>query len=191
MNDLEKGKDRQVQRTRQLLQQAFIEVVREKGFEATRIQNITDRANVNRGTFYFHYADKYALLDAVVRSHFGRQLAEVLPAEPRWDRYTLRLLVLAVLERFESKYQHRHPSSRIPSTLLEGSVQDEMTLLLITWLKRREHAQDSDMLETSARVISWAIFGTALQWSQEPLTISRERMADTICSIIAEGDSWL
>lgn len=44
MNDLEKGKDRQVQRTRQLLQQAFIEVVQEKGFEATRIQNITERA---------------------------------------------------------------------------------------------------------------------------------------------------
>jgi AcrR family transcriptional regulator len=191
MKGLEKGKDRQVQRTRQLLQQAFIEIVREKGFEATRIHDITEQANVNRGTFYFHFADKYELLDAVVRNHFQQQLANTLPAEPRWDRNTLRLLVLAVLDRFESKYQHRRPSSRIPSTLLERSIQDEMSRLLMTWLGNDRSEQDSAPLETSARIISWAIFGPALQWSQEPMIINREQMADTICSVIAEGVSGL
>ncbi|GCE27542.1 hypothetical protein KDA_30260 [Dictyobacter alpinus] len=72
--------DRRIQRTRQVLQQAFVEVVREKGealsslreiekrFVAMSIQEITERANVNRGTFYLHFTDKYMLADVVVLS---------------------------------------------------------------------------------------------------------------------------
>src|SRR6266700_6066522 len=110
--------DRRIQRTRQVLQQAFVEVVREKGlattsireiekcFAATSIQEITERANVNRGTFYLHFTDKYMLADAVVREQFHQQLANVLPPDLRWDRKTLRLLTQAILNLFEGKYHH-------------------------------------------------------------------------------------
>ena len=43
-----KGMDRRVQRTHQLLRQAAIETMKEKGFLALTIQDIADRANVNR-----------------------------------------------------------------------------------------------------------------------------------------------
>jgi AcrR family transcriptional regulator len=99
--------DRRIQRTRQVLQQAFMEVVQEKGFAATRIQDITERANVNRGTFYIHFEDKYRLLDIVIREQFRQQLASRLPPGPRWDRRTLHLLIQAVLDCFESKYRHQ------------------------------------------------------------------------------------
>src|SRR5207245_2778046 len=58
-----KGVDPRVKRTRKLLQQAFIELFQEKGFAAISIQDITERATVNRATFYAHFPDKYALLD--------------------------------------------------------------------------------------------------------------------------------
>src|SRR5436190_23898756 len=96
-----KREDRRIQRTRQLLQQAFMEVVREKGFTATSIQDIAERANVSRGTFYLHYTDKYMLLDTFIREHFQHQLASNLPSTSRWDRETLRLLIQTVLEYFE------------------------------------------------------------------------------------------
>ena len=44
--------DRRTQRTRQMLQQAFRELIQAKGFTATSIREIAERANVNRGTFY-------------------------------------------------------------------------------------------------------------------------------------------
>jgi AcrR family transcriptional regulator len=50
--------DRRMQRTRQVLEQAFMDVSHEKGLVATTIQDITERADVNRGTFYLHFADK-------------------------------------------------------------------------------------------------------------------------------------
>ena len=50
--------DRRVQRTRQLLQDALISMMIEKGYAATTVQDIIGRANVGRATFYAHFADK-------------------------------------------------------------------------------------------------------------------------------------
>jgi AcrR family transcriptional regulator len=50
--------DRRVQRTRTLLQQALIALIRERGYDAVTIQDIVNRANVGRTTFYLHYTGK-------------------------------------------------------------------------------------------------------------------------------------
>ena len=59
---VKRATDRRVQRTRQLLQDALISMMIEKGYEATTVQDIIDRANVGRATFYAHFADKETLL---------------------------------------------------------------------------------------------------------------------------------
>jgi len=50
--------DRRVQRTRERLQKALIELISERGYDAITIQEIVDRANVGRTTFYLHYSSK-------------------------------------------------------------------------------------------------------------------------------------
>jgi AcrR family transcriptional regulator len=55
--------DPRVKRTRQLLRKALIELIPEKGYNAITIQDITDRATLNRATFYLHYRDKDDLLN--------------------------------------------------------------------------------------------------------------------------------
>jgi AcrR family transcriptional regulator len=63
--------DRRVQRTRELLQKALIELIRERGYGGITIQDIVDRANVGRTTFYLHYNSKDELFltchEAMVR----------------------------------------------------------------------------------------------------------------------------
>jgi AcrR family transcriptional regulator len=54
--------DRRIQRTRQSLRTALLELIKEKGYDAISIEEITERANVGRATFYLHYKDKEALL---------------------------------------------------------------------------------------------------------------------------------
>jgi AcrR family transcriptional regulator len=63
MHKSEAMEDLRVRRTRKLLQQAFIECTIEKGFAAITVRDITERAMVNRSTFYRHYLDKYDLLE--------------------------------------------------------------------------------------------------------------------------------
>jgi AcrR family transcriptional regulator len=55
MND---KKDRRSQRTRQLLSEALVELIREKGYDSITVSDIIQRANVGRSTFYAHYRDK-------------------------------------------------------------------------------------------------------------------------------------
>ncbi len=57
-----KKDDRRVQRTRQLLLSALMSLIREKGFEPLTVQDIIDRANVGRATFYAHFDNKEDLL---------------------------------------------------------------------------------------------------------------------------------
>lgn len=54
--------DRRIQRTRQSLRAALLELIKEKGYDAISIEEITERANVGRATFYLHYKDKEDLL---------------------------------------------------------------------------------------------------------------------------------
>jgi AcrR family transcriptional regulator len=54
--------DRRVQRTRQLLNDALMSLLVEKSYGAITVQNIIDRANLGRSTFYAHYQDKEDLL---------------------------------------------------------------------------------------------------------------------------------
>ena len=68
--------DRRVERTRELLQKALIELIGESGYDAITIQDIVDRANVGRTTFYHHYNSKDELFmschEAIVREfHIG------------------------------------------------------------------------------------------------------------------------
>jgi AcrR family transcriptional regulator len=53
--------DRRAQRTRELLQKALIDLVGERGYDVITIQDIVDRANVGRTTFYLHYSSKVEL----------------------------------------------------------------------------------------------------------------------------------
>jgi AcrR family transcriptional regulator len=58
----EKTEDRRIQRTRKMLQDALLALILEKGYEAVTVQDVIDRANVGRSTFYAHFQDKESLL---------------------------------------------------------------------------------------------------------------------------------
>lgn len=59
---LKHGQDRRVQRTRELLQRAAMDLIAEKGYDAITVGDITERANLGRTTFYLHYQNKADLL---------------------------------------------------------------------------------------------------------------------------------
>ena len=60
--------DRRVRRTRQALQDAFISLILEKGYDSVTVEEITDRADLGRTTFYLHFKDKEELLLRAVES---------------------------------------------------------------------------------------------------------------------------
>lgn len=59
---MEKKVDRRIQKTRQQLAMALVDLMVEQGYENTTVQHILDRAKVGRSTFYVHFRDKEDLL---------------------------------------------------------------------------------------------------------------------------------
>ena len=59
----EQNIDRRVMKTRQALQEALVGLILEKGYQKITVQDIIDKANVGRSTFYDHFLDKEDLLE--------------------------------------------------------------------------------------------------------------------------------
>jgi AcrR family transcriptional regulator len=72
--------DRRTQRTKKFLAAALIELIMEKGYEAITIQDIINRANVGRSTFYSHYESKEQLL--VGNVNFQQALVDIPGEDP-------------------------------------------------------------------------------------------------------------
>ena len=64
--------DLRIQRTHKFLQEAMIELIAEKGFDAITVGDIAERAMINRATFYRHYQDKYDLVARIFEETTSR-----------------------------------------------------------------------------------------------------------------------
>ncbi len=92
-----KPEDARVRRTRDLLERAVFALTVEQGFASVSVSDITQRARVNRSTFYRHYLDKHELLerhldDLQARVKAAAQQAEA--ADVGRERVPAGLLVL-------------------------------------------------------------------------------------------------
>jgi AcrR family transcriptional regulator len=193
MQRTEKRVDPRVRRTRKLLQQAFLDLFQEKGFASISIQDIAERATVNRATFYAHFADKYELLDSIIREQFQQVVASKLPSSPDWGVRSLRLLIGAVFDYLAGFHGHCKPSATQFDPLIERAVQQELAEILLSWLKQAKTsvARPRVRLETMASVMSWAIFGTAAEWSRNGRTPLAEEMVNQVFLVLTEGEAHL
>jgi AcrR family transcriptional regulator len=76
--------DRRILKSQEAIKKAVIELVSEKDFDDITIQDISDRANVGRGTIYAHYMDKFDLLDKLIETHIN-QLREIYVSTSEMD----------------------------------------------------------------------------------------------------------
>jgi AcrR family transcriptional regulator len=161
--------DPRVIRTRGLLEGAFMEVVAEKGFQSVSVQDITDKAGVNRATFYAHFSDKYALLDHSIRMQFRQELEKRTLNVCIFSVENLRALIITVCEFISTASSHCNPPSQQFESLMETQVKAQVQELVQNWIEKLETNIEPSLAATAA---SWAIYGLALQWSRDK---SKER----------------
>lgn len=180
--------DPRVKRTRKLLQDALLELLAEKSFDAITVQDIADRSTINRATFYTHFADKYELFGSFTHAWFRKAVQRRLDHGATLSRSNLRLLILASMEALAEMDDHCRPTETM-KPLVMSAVQEELSALLLGWIERaptwavRRHVP----LETTAAGLSWAIFGTALDWSRMPKRSPAEPTASRIADLLTEG----
>ena len=75
----ERVSDRRVARTKRLLDNALLSLIEERGYAATTVADIAERADVGRATFYLHYHDKEELLAESLERLLQAVTADVMP----------------------------------------------------------------------------------------------------------------
>ena len=81
------SEDRRARRSRKMLKESLLDLMRKKPFSDISVRDVTDRADMNRGTFYLHYAGTVDLLksleadlleelQALVDAHMQETIAE-------------------------------------------------------------------------------------------------------------------
>ncbi|WP_109687498.1 TetR/AcrR family transcriptional regulator [Tumebacillus permanentifrigoris] len=89
--------DRRILKSQEAIKKAFLELMSDKNFDDITIQDISDRANVSRGTIYLHYADKFDLLNKLIGEHIN-EMRKICHSASELDYHEGNLPWFAYLE---------------------------------------------------------------------------------------------
>jgi AcrR family transcriptional regulator len=169
--------DRRIQRTRQLLHGSLMALIQEKGFEALSVQDIIDRANVGRATFYAHFDSKEDLLASGIEN-----LRESLKERQRQGR-----LAAGSDERFfafsPELFTHANEHRTVFRAMVgkrSGAVVQQLLQKMLVDLVRDEvkttwaGVENDTPVEAVSQFIGGGLFGLLLWWGNGRMRIPVE-----------------
>lgn len=178
-------RDPRIRRTRQLLQGALGELLKTRSFEEISVQEIAEAATVNRATFYDHYTDKFALLDAMVAGGFHHLLHS---RKVEFDG-TCPGAATAIIEAtcdYLAQIRAEHPDctdKHAFEPLIDAAITSAIRRVLIG--SPAATADSSPQSAMAATAASWAIYGAARQWSFTPDHVPVAEVVPQILALIA------
>jgi len=181
-NPNEEKLDPRVKRTRALILQSFYDLLAEKNFESISVQDVTDKAEINRATFYKHFVDKYALLDYSISQMFRREIEKRTLNACHYTPENLRNLILAVCEFLSNMHGECAQPHQQFESLTEGTIKKIIFDLLSHWL---EETNSKISTEIPATVATWAIYGLASLYSHSKKRPTLEKFVDEALPLVA------
>ncbi len=162
-----------------MLMDSLAKLLKEGKFEDISVQEIADEATLNRNTFYLHYPDKIALLQAMTESRFRDLIGR------RGISFTdcngaLRAVALGVCDYLAELTNCSAKGALIP---LEGSIIPVIEGMFMEGVAHHAIVPgiDPSLIATTA---AWAVFGAARRWHQSPDRIPAEEMAAKIEAMV-------
>lgn len=167
--------DPRILRSRRMLMEALAKLLNQKEFDDISIQEIADEATLNRATFYLHYPDKNALLQAMTAARFRDLIARRGLSFTDCDQ-ALRAIALGVCDYLADTTGCPSQLTKMP---LEGSIIPVVEDMFLEGAANHPAPPGVDpaLLGTTA---AWAMFGAARRWLQTPDRIPAEEMAAKI-----------
>jgi AcrR family transcriptional regulator len=183
-NEQEEKLDPRVKRTRALILQAFNDLLAEKSFDSITIQDVTEKAQINRATFYkqHYFVDKYDLLDHWVQQQFRQEIESRVLDACHYTSENLRILILTVCEFLSRVRSGCMQSQRQFEPMIEKQVKNQVYELLNVWLGKMKPSVST---EIPATVATWAIYGLASHWSHAKKRPALEKFVDEALPLVA------
>jgi AcrR family transcriptional regulator len=173
--------DRRVRRTRGLLRAAILELVAERGLDALRIEDITERANLRRATFYMHYRDKEELLTDALTETFD-QLAREAEHVATPDGYGGKTRLEAWLVTFRHAEQHHRLYKNLltggSGAAFAGRIRDYLAALIL---------RAGGVSVVTAQFIAGAELSMITWWLEQDRPMPAEQIAEQTWRLAMHG----
>ncbi len=172
-----KSEDRRIQRTRQFLQNALSELILEKGYEKVTVQDVIDRANVGRSTFYAHFES----LDQLLLSGFEplRAQFEDFLSGTSFDNESPWALSLAMFQQVQ-KQQGGYITLTHIQKFLYGYLLDHLKL----GMSKRNKNVPPELL---AHYVASSFIALMTWWIDNDYPLSAEMMNEIYRQLVEPG----
>ncbi len=167
--------------TRKILIQTTLQLVLEKGYDAISIQDITDRADLGRGTFYIHFKDKEDVIWTAFRDLFQELEQE---AHKQLDRHLPQVEYYGLLNIFHHAEKNRDLYRVMfggqGSAMLTARVQDFLANVFLYDIQNAPEPPDIDFNlpeEIEAQMLTGVISRLLFWWLEIPNNYSAQQMA--------------
>lgn len=171
-----KPPDRRIQKTRKLLSEALISLIIEKGYDAVTVQDILDRANVGRSTFYAHFENKEHLLLSG-QGDFQKLLVHP-DRDAKGDSPGPAINFLWLFEHIAEN--HKLAMAMMVDQrerLATDFFRDVIALKMADYLKQQHHF-DAEFIDYHANAAAAAMISLVSDWLAKGLKHSPAQMAD-------------
>jgi AcrR family transcriptional regulator len=173
--------ERRRRQTRQQLIQTTLKLVLEKGYDAITIQDVTDRADLGRGTFYIHFKDKADVVWAAIQDMM-RGMEQT--AHQEFDRGIPQVEYYALRNIFRNAKDNRDLYRVVfggqGSAMLADRVQDLLARILLYDIQRAPGPRNSEFHvpdEMLAQMLTGLITRVLFWWLETSNNYSAEEMA--------------
>ncbi|CAN7728273.1 TetR/AcrR family transcriptional regulator [Paenibacillus sp. LjRoot153] len=171
--------------TKQHLINAFFQLVSEKDFEKKTVADITQRAQVNRATFYAHFNDKYELLDYILGDSASAAIEKRTSGVVKFDQDSMNQLVLAVCDFYQQpKIQCRSSYIGLVVPQLKEKIVNELKIYLS---KSLENTHTEIMKSVYVPIFAKIIHEGAFQWASGNVGMNKEEVAKRVSLLVLGG----
>lgn len=180
---LNRSDDRRARRSRRLLKQGLTELLGEKRFSDITVRDITERMDLNRGTFYLHYTDTYDLLQSLEEDVL-RAAQEMIDAHrSEADGESLRPIFAPILryiaenrEICESLFRSNASNDFI------GRIQQLIYENGAGLIRSRYPDAPEERMEYLLRFVAAGLIGLVRHWFSSDMALEQDRLLE-----IADG----
>ncbi len=179
-------RDPRIRRTRQLLQAALRNLMETRSFEEIAVQDIAEAATVNRATFYDHYTDKYALLEAMIAGGFHKLLAERRVQYDAACPSAARAIVLATCDYLTQGHSGKAGCDQQSAfqPLIDAAIVTSIRRVVLVGLPRNGDGVPEPAAGIVAAAASWAIYGAVKEWFRSPGRPPAEEIVPVIVGLV-------
>lgn len=180
--------DRRILRTKESITKSFLELFLEKEFEQITINEIAERANVNRGTIYLHYSDKYDLLDKCIKAHISHLTLFCMRRESIQVNKDIELK--RVFDYFKDHFLFffkMFSNQRV--FIFRERLQNFISANLIDKIEQMETKPDIDK-EINAQFMASAFIGIVEWWIRHEMPHSSEYMAIQVKKLFEKNEVY-